>query len=125
MIFTKTHYPYIKLSGIYKITHKPTGMCYIGKSVDIFNRWSKHYMDIKQNKHSSNKFTFYWYNSDPSAWQFELLEIVDFETYKIKNKLPESFLKKSFDNYLLDLEKKHMKLHSKNLALNQDNKHFS
>lgn len=28
--------------GIYKITNKNNGKCYIGQSVDIFTRWKKH-----------------------------------------------------------------------------------
>lgn len=31
-----------RVSGIYKITHLATGMCYIGQSVDIGNRWMQH-----------------------------------------------------------------------------------
>lgn len=31
-----------KTCGIYKITYVPTGKCYIGKSVDIAERWKKH-----------------------------------------------------------------------------------
>ena len=125
MYFTKKRsYPQVRLSGIYKITHKPTGMSYIGKSVDIFSRWSAHYTDIKSNKHSSVMFTFQWINSKPSDWSFEILETVDFDDYKRACHLPADFVTKSFDNYLLDLEKKHMSQHSKNWALNQDKKHF-
>jgi hypothetical protein len=100
-------------------------MCYIGKSVDIFSRWSKHYTDIKQNKHSSPMLTFQWLYSKPTDWEFTLLEIVDFDEYKRKSHLPSDFITKSFDNYLLDLEKIHMSKHSKNFAMNTDNKHFS
>lgn len=125
MYFGKKVYPHVRLSGIYKITHKPTGMCYIGKSVDIFSRWSKHYTDIKQNKHSSPMLTFQWLYSKPIEWEFTLLEIVDFDEYKRKSHLPADFITKSFDNHLLDLEKKYMKEHSKNFAMNTDNKHFS
>lgn len=31
-----------RISGIYKITEPKTGMCYIGQSVDIGNRWMQH-----------------------------------------------------------------------------------
>lgn len=124
-MFGKKVYPHVKMSGIYKITHKPSGMCYIGKSVDIFSRWSSHYTHIKTNKHSSPLFTFYWQRSKPSDWVFSILEIVDFEEYKRKNHLPSEFLQKSFDYYLIDLEKKYMSEHSRNFALNQDVKYFS
>jgi hypothetical protein len=116
--------PIIKLSGIYKITHS-NGSYYIGKSVDIFSRWQSHYTDIKSNKHSSPMFTFHWLYSNPKDWKFEILEAVSFDDYKKSHHLPGDFLKKSFSNYLTDLEKKHMALYSKNWALNQDKRHFS
>jgi group I intron endonuclease len=28
--------------GIYKITHRESGKCYVGQSVDIFSRWKRH-----------------------------------------------------------------------------------
>ena len=31
-----------KICGIYKITHRESGMCYIGLSVHIFMRWNSH-----------------------------------------------------------------------------------
>ena len=31
-----------KICGIYKITNKINGKCYIGKSVDIYQRWGRH-----------------------------------------------------------------------------------
>lgn len=31
-----------RVTGIYKITHVKTGMCYVGQSVDIGNRWKQH-----------------------------------------------------------------------------------
>ena len=30
------------MTGIYKITNKINGMCYIGQSIDIEQRWRKH-----------------------------------------------------------------------------------
>lgn len=30
------------MTGIYKITNKTTGECYIGQSVNIHNRWEQH-----------------------------------------------------------------------------------
>jgi hypothetical protein len=124
-MFSKQTYYYYKISGIYKITHKPSGMCYIGKSKNIFDRWASHYTDIKKCKHSSTWLTFYWQSSKPNDWKFEILENVDFDDYKLSSKLPIHMVEKSFDTHLLDLEKKHMREHSKNLALNADSKYFS
>lgn len=39
------------ISGIYKITCKPTGRFYIGSSNDIETRWYHHKRDLKNNKH--------------------------------------------------------------------------
>jgi group I intron endonuclease len=30
------------ICGIYKITHRESGKCYIGQSVDVFSRWKAH-----------------------------------------------------------------------------------
>ena len=43
----------VKHSGIYKITHTPSSTIYIGKSVDIFNRWQSHLTDLFYNRHGN------------------------------------------------------------------------
>lgn len=40
-----------RLVGIYKIRNKITGKVYIGKSVDIFKRWSDHEKSLLKGKH--------------------------------------------------------------------------
>lgn len=39
------------IAGIYKLTF-PSGMYYIGKSVDIHNRWKQHHDTLVKGKHS-------------------------------------------------------------------------
>jgi len=39
-----------KICGIYKITHRESGMCYIGLSVHIFKRWNSHISTRKKYK---------------------------------------------------------------------------
>ena len=40
------------MTGIYKITNKITGDCYIGQSIDIEKRWKEH-INSSKNKNSS------------------------------------------------------------------------
>lgn len=40
-----------KIIGIYKIENTLTKDCYVGSSVNIKNRWSRHTKDLKNNKH--------------------------------------------------------------------------
>jgi group I intron endonuclease len=39
-----------KICGIYKITHRESGMCYIGLSTHIFHRWKSHVSTKKKYK---------------------------------------------------------------------------
>jgi group I intron endonuclease len=41
------------ISGIYMIRHKDSGKCYIGRSVDIHNRWNLHKRHTEQNRDRS------------------------------------------------------------------------
>ena len=47
--------------GIYKITNKINGKCYIGKSVDIHNRWIRHRSRAFQEK--DRQYNCYLYRS--------------------------------------------------------------
>lgn len=60
---------------IYKITEKPTGKSYIGKTRNApFFRWWNHL------KHSSSPFGLYFKTTSLSNWNFEVLEILPAET---------------------------------------------
>lgn len=117
-------YGQIKLAGIYKIEHI-TGYYYIGLSVDIFNRWSSHYTNIKNLKHSSTEFQTLWVNSKPSDWSFSILEYVSITEYKKQSQKRGKSLDADFRKYLLKLEKQWMFKYSINYCLNKDKKHFS
>jgi len=67
-----------KICGIYKITNKINGKCYIGQSVDIHSRWKKH---IRLSNHNRCKgfyrihYALRKYGLD--NFTFEILEIVN------------------------------------------------
>lgn len=42
-------------SGIYKITNKITGKCYVGSTKDFNKRWKRHFKDLREGKHHSIK----------------------------------------------------------------------
>lgn len=118
--------PKIKLAGIYLICHRDTGMFYLGKSVDIFSRWSTHYYDLRLNRHSSNKFQLLWNQSIPEDWDWSVIKYQSIAEYRKENPmvLPKQ-VNKLFSSYLLKVEKQQMKQYSINLCLNSDNKHFN
>lgn len=69
-----------KICGIYKITYIKTGECYVGRSVDIGNRWKQHIMsslNIGTIAHS----TFHNFLADKGLhmFTFEILEEVEKE----------------------------------------------
>ena len=115
----------IKISGIYRITNKPTGKYYVGLSVNIFDRWASHYNDIKMKKHSSIDLVNLWNISQPEDWVFEIIEYISLTDFKKSSGLKGKELETSFRRHLLKREKHHMSLHSINLALNKNNKSFS
>jgi len=114
----------IPLAGIYKITHK-SGYFYIGKSVDIFSRWSSHYTILKQTKHHSPAFQKLYSNSKVTDWTFEVLFTLSKTELKDKTGLKGAKLDRIFNSVLLSCEKDIMKRYSVKLALNKQNKSFS
>ena len=59
-----------KITGIYKITNKINGKCYIGKSIDVYRRWEeeKHFRSV--NEHLKSAFEKYGFEN----FSFEILE---------------------------------------------------
>lgn len=118
--------PKIKLAGIYLIVHKESGMFYLGKSVDIFSRWSSHYTSLRFNKHSSKKFQQLWNKTKIEDWEWKIINYQSITEFKKNNpELKNKLVDKSFSKHLLQVEKMEMKNYSINLSLNSDNKHFS
>lgn len=56
--------------GIYRITHRPSGKCYIGQSVHISVRWTQH---LTKNSSAIGKAIAL----SPSDFIFEIIELCD------------------------------------------------
>jgi hypothetical protein len=113
----------VKLSGIYKISIGD--FYYIGKSVDTFSRWSSHYTLLKLNKHHSPELQSKFNELGIASLTFSILEYVSITEYKKVSQMKGKELKTQFNRHLFNLEKKWMKSHSNNFALNKNNKDFS
>ena len=59
-----------KICGIYKITNKINGKCYIGQSKDIIKRWKTEYKWYHINKHLQAAFNKYGFEN----FDFEIIE---------------------------------------------------
>jgi group I intron endonuclease len=59
------------ICGIYKITHRESGKCYIGQSVDVFKRWQGH-SNLAVKKKSAIQNAFVLYGID--KFSFEVVE---------------------------------------------------
>lgn len=59
-----------KICGIYKITNKINGKCYIGQSIDIIKRWKTEYKWHHINKHLLAAFNKYGLEN----FNFEIIE---------------------------------------------------
>lgn len=115
----------VKLSGIYIITHEPSGKFYIGMSRDVLTRWSSHYTDIKTASHSSPLFMNLFLQTDITEWSFRIIESHSFTKFKKDNGLVGQKAVSAFRTFLLGREKDVMSRYSKSFSLNRDNKHFS
>ena len=62
--------------GIYKITNRDSGKCYIGQSVNVFKRWKEH-SNLAVKKKSAIQHAFELYGID--KFSFEVLEECDRE----------------------------------------------
>lgn len=60
-------------SGIYKIEIE--GWIYIGKSTDVFLRWSKHLTDLFANKHHNENLQKIFDESDYKEIRFTILKL--------------------------------------------------
>ena len=70
--FNAESYQYNTRPVIYKITNKDTGMCYIGKTCQVFTlRWYQHFFQA-----SDTKFHRAIKESKPTDWVFEVVETV-------------------------------------------------
>ncbi len=63
-------------SGIYTIRNKINGKIYIGSSVVIERRWTKHKHDLEHGKHHSGHLQNSWDKHGSAAFLFDIVEIV-------------------------------------------------
>ena len=63
-----------KVSGVYAITHPPSGRAYIGSSKDIIGRWADHQKRLKSNTHHSIKLQSAWNKYGAEAFHFGVVE---------------------------------------------------
>lgn len=90
-----------KISGVYSILHKDSGMVYIGSSVNISRRWKEHINHLNLNKHENPKLQNAWNKYGEKAFEFIILE----KTEPIKEKIlsvEQTYLDK-FKSYERDL----------------------
>src|ERR1035437_5470017 len=64
-------------TGIYTITHVPSGNIYIGSSVHIETRWNQHRWDLRADRHRADRMqnTYNKYGED--AFRFDITEECD------------------------------------------------
>ena len=65
-----------KLCGIYKITNLESGKVYVGSSLDIYTRFTKHKSDLIRNKHKNIYLQNAWNKYGSQNFIFEIIELV-------------------------------------------------
>ena len=73
---TNVH-PKGRLCGVYCIFNTETGKYYVGKSLDITQRWRRHIKHLNEGKHHSVKLQRSWNKHGSKAFQFEILLLCD------------------------------------------------
>lgn len=86
-----------KLCGIYKITNKINNKKYIGRSIDIIQRWKTHRIELDTNRHKNDYLQKAWNKYGGENFEFEILELCEPEDL---NQLEKKYIKKyaTFDN---------------------------
>lgn len=63
--------------GIYKITNKVNGKCYIGKSKSIGGRWGQHINHLENNKHQNVELQYEFNIFGCTNFVFEIIELCE------------------------------------------------
>ena len=63
-------------SGIYCITHIPSGLIYIGSSVNIHKRWISHKRQLRTGKHPAKRLQIMWDVDGASAFDVYTVEYI-------------------------------------------------
>jgi group I intron endonuclease len=66
----------MKVQGIYVIRNTISGRIYVGSARCIDNRWATHRHSLANGKHHSRLLQRSWTKHGPSAFSFEVLEVV-------------------------------------------------
>ena len=64
-------------SGIYTISHKGSGKCYIGSAVCFLKRWRKHLVALRRDEHYNHYLQAAWNKYSENAFSFDILELVE------------------------------------------------
>lgn len=66
--------------GIYSITHKETGLTYVGQSRNVSSRWYDHKHCLRNNKSKNRKLQNFWNKYGEESFQFSVLEYCPVES---------------------------------------------
>ncbi len=62
--------------GVYRILCTPTGSAYIGSSLDITNRWSKHRIQLRKNVHHCAHLQRAWNKYGEDAFEWHVIQVL-------------------------------------------------
>lgn len=65
------------ICGIYEIENTVTGRCYIGQSIQIQSRWTTHFNDLANNRHSIILMQRDWEEYGPESFKARIVRIVN------------------------------------------------
>lgn len=63
-----------RVSGVYSITHGPSGKTYIGSSCRIFKRWYQHYLALEKGEHANLHFQRAWAKHGSAEFSWTIVE---------------------------------------------------
>jgi len=70
------NHPNLNLSGIYAITHLPSGLYYVGSSIKIAKRWREHQCALRKGTHHAPRLQKAWIKDGQESFALSVLEYV-------------------------------------------------
>lgn len=64
-------------AGVYQIRCIPTGKIYIGSTVNLRERWNRHWWSLRRDKHQNIFLQRAWNKHGEASFEFSVLEFVD------------------------------------------------